>query len=197
MRPGATELTHPQDDGQTPLDPDEALGLIPDWVMTRADLNLAEERNITQGLRWVRRTRQPVLTPEFLRELHRRLFARVWRWAGRYRDSERNIGVAPHHIATELKKLFDDAEAWQRFDSYTIDERAARLHHRLTAIHPFPNGNGRCARIFADLYLVREGRDAFSWGASLPELSRRATYLRAIRLADTHDYAALLAFARA
>lgn len=187
-----------QDDGQTPLDADEARGLLPGWIASRADLNVAEEQNIAHGMTWGSRAirRQPVLTQDFLRRLHQQMLGRVWAWAGRYRDTERNIGLPPHSISTELKKLLDDAVAWDAFDSYPIDERAARLHHRLTFIHPFPNGNGRCARIFVDLYLEQRGARPFSWGVGLPRDAQRRLYIEAVRSADALDYGPLLAFVR-
>lgn len=195
MIPG---ITGPEDDGQTPLDADEARGLLPDWIATRADLNVAEEENIADGMNWGGRAirRRPVLTQDFLRQLHKQMFGRVWAWAGQYRDTERNIGVAPHSISSELKNLLDDAVAWDEFNTYPIDERAVRLHHRLTFIHPFPNGNGRCSRVFVDLYLEQRGAIPFSWGAGLPRDAQRRAYLEAIRAADAHDYAPLLGFVR-
>lgn len=193
-----TGITAPEDDGQTPLDADEARGLLPGWIATRADLNVAEEQNIADGMIWGSRAirRKPVLAQDFLRQLHKQMFGRVWAWAGQYRDTERNIGVPPHSISTELKKLLDDALAWDEFNTYPIDECAVRLHHRLTFIHPFPNGNGRCSRVFADLYLEQRGASPFSWGARLPSDTRRHAYLEAIRTADALDYGPLLEFVR-
>ncbi len=186
------------EDGQTALDPDEAAGLIPAWIATRGDLNVAEEENIREGQAWVRRIvgRRDVLTQDFLRELHDRLFGKVWRWAGTYRASEKNIGVSPSAVATELKKLFDDARAWDEYSTYPIDERAARLHHRLTWIHPFANGNGRTARVLVDAYLARNSSEEFNWGARLPGNEQRPRYIEAIRAADARDYAPLLIFLR-
>jgi len=191
-------LSTPEQDGQTPLDPDEARGLLPDWIATRADLNLAEEQNITTGIAWAARAikRQAVLNQEFLRALHKNMFGRVWQWAGQYRDTERNIGVAPHSITSDLMNLLQDAETWDQFETYSSDERAARLHHRLTVIHPFPNGNGRCARVFTDLYLEQRKAIKFTWGNGLPPEVQRTSYLAAIRAADAHDYSALMAFVR-
>jgi Fic-DOC domain mobile mystery protein B len=184
------------EDGQTALDPDEAGGLIPAWIATRSDLNLAEEENIREGQAWMRRIvgRRDVLTQDFLRELHEHMFGKVWKWAGTYRTSEKNIGVSPSAIATELRNLVDDARAWNGYNTYPIDERAARLHHRLTWIHPFANGNGRTARVFVDAYLAKNGSDEFSWGAPLPANEQRPRYIQAIRAADAKDYAPLLAF---
>ena len=192
------DVTTPEDDGQTPLDPDETEGLLPDWITNRADLNLAEEENIALGMAWGARAhpRRSVLTQEFLRELHRRMFGRVWRWAGQYRHGERNIGIAPHAISSELKKLLDDARAWDEFKSYAIDQCAVRLHHRLTVIHPFPNGNGRCSRVYADLYLEQHGAPPFSWGEKLDGTKRRRIYLDALHAADVLDYQPLLEFVR-
>lgn len=112
-------------------------------------------------------------------------------WAGRYRSSERTIGVAPHQITTQLHHLFADTETWREFDSYTLDEQALRLHHRLTWIHPFPNGNGRVSRLMADYYLEQCGVRRFSWGAGLPGDQARSSYLQAIRDADGGDFETL------
>jgi Fic-DOC domain mobile mystery protein B len=167
-----------------------------DWVATRADLNVAEEQNIAGGIAWGARSikRQPVLTQSFLRALHQNMLGQVWAWAGRYRDTERNIGVAPHAIASEIKILLDDAKAWDELATYPLNERAVRLHHRLTAVHPFPNGNGRCSRVFVDLYLDQHGASPFTWGAGMPAGIQREAYIAALRAADAHDYAPLLAF---
>lgn len=187
------------DDGQTPLDPDEAAGLLQRWITTRGELNEAEELNIQHASRWIRtqrRTGVPVATADYLRGLHRAMFGEVWEWAGTYRQSGKNIGVEAYRIAPELQVLFDDVDAWRQHDTYPLDERAVRLHHRLTWIHPFPNGNGRVSRLMADHYLIRNGADPFTWGATLPAADARTRYLAAIRLADGHDYSGLMAFVR-
>ncbi len=187
--------------GQTPLDPDEANGLIPNWVATRGDLNEAETDNINRAYAWAHsalRRREQVASDSFLRGLHAAMFGLVWTWAGTYRTTERNIGVAPHQIGMQLRLLFDDTQAWREFNTYPVDEQAYRLHHRLTAIHPFPNGNGRSSRLMADYYLTQSGAAPFTWGAMrIPRASVRTTYLQAIRAADCGNYAALADFVRA
>jgi Fic-DOC domain mobile mystery protein B len=189
------------EDGQTPLDPDEATGLKLAWIATRSDLNDAEGANIVSGMRWGGRQIRgkklaEVATEGFLRELHARMFGNVWKWAGTFRQTERNIGVAPYQIAMQLRHLFDDVQAWQEFMTYPLDVQAAHLHHRLTFIHPFPNGNGRCSRVIADLFLQRHGSEPFSWGPAPHGAAVRQQYLAAIRAADTGDIHPLLAFAR-
>ena len=188
-------------DGQTPLDPDEALGLKLAFVTTRGDLNAAEGSNIASGMKWAEtqvRSGVAVASEAFLCNLHVKLFGQVWEWAGAYRHTERNIGVDPLQIRVELRQLFDDVGAWIEFSTYPLDEQAARLHHRLTWIHPFPNGNGRTSRAMADLYLASRGAATFSWGANtdLAPGEIRARYLAAVRAADGHDLAPLMAFVR-
>lgn len=189
----------PAEGGQTPIDPDEAAGLKLSFVTTRGDLNAAEATNIALGMRWAEaqvRAGVVVASAEFLRRLHAELFGQVWTWAGNYRRTERNIGVEPLQIQVQLRQLFDDVAAWAKLATYPLDEQAARLHHRLTWIHPFANGNGRTSRAMADLYLLSQGGQALSWGAGLQPGEARARYLEAVRAADTHDLKPLLAFVR-
>lgn len=187
--------------GATPLDPDEIESLIPTHIRTRRELDQWEQENILAADRWLfsPRTRRNIeLTRSFVVLVHTRMFDRTWRWAGQFRRTERNIGVDPRVIAVELRGLLDDAEYWLANGTYHLDEVAARLHHRLVAIHPFPNGNGRHARMFADAVLFREGKPRFSWGSGnlleTGELRRR--YLGALRAADAHDIRPLLEFVR-
>ena len=186
--------------GATPIDPDEAAGLIPE-ISTRYELNLFEEENILEAFRWARRSRK--LKREFctisgLRSLHRKMFSRVWKWAGTFRRSEKNIGVAPHNIQTELGQLCGNVEFQVEHHSLPLELIATSFHHQLTRIHPFPNGNGRHARLSADLLLIFRGVRPFSWGqASLLSAGEgRAEYLSALRYADNGDLEPLLKFAR-
>jgi len=188
-------------DGATPLGPGEREGLLQSWITTRNDLNEAEQENILKGAAWARRAGRAVarlLTVDFALLLHRRMFGEVWRWAGTYRLTERNIGIAVHRIPSETPPPFDDARYWVDHATYPPDEIAVRLHHRLVAIHPFPNGNGRHARLMADLLLERLEGQTFSWGGgSLTDVGAlRAAYVAALRAADNHDVAPLVRFAR-
>jgi len=93
-------------DGQTPLDPDDAEGLLL-AIDTRRELNGAEELNIRYGIRWAQRRvrRENPLDLLFARELHRRMYGRVWRCAGTFRTSATNIGVDAVHIAASTQEL--------------------------------------------------------------------------------------------
>lgn len=196
MSAPATDTLFEAGEGQTPLDPDDAEGLLLD-VDTRRELNDAEELNIQAGIRWGQRQtrRENPLDLVFARELHRRMFGRVWRWAGTFRTTGKNIGVDAAHIATAAQQLMDDAGYWISHDVYPGDESFARFHHRLVQIHCFPNGNGRHARALTDLALLKLGRQAFGWGASLGRASR-TEYIASLRAADAGDVARLVAFVR-
>lgn len=190
--------------GATPIDADEAEGLLQAHVSTRRELDELEEVNIQLGLEWAQRRailgrgRADVLTEAFLYELHRRMFSAVWAWAGRVRRTDKNIGVDKFTIRPEVRKLVDDARYWRDNEVYGPDELAVRFHHRLVWIHPFPNGNGRHARMMADLLTQRAGRPPFSWGgASLIATSElRTAYISALRQADQGDVRPLMEFAR-
>ena len=153
-------------DGATPLDPNELGGLKFKHITTREQLDELEQANIQSGLRWLARHRGDVLTDDFAVTLHMRLFGEVWEWAGTFRRTGKNIGIDPVHIAAELRMLMDNARYWAEHKTYSASEAAIRLHHRLVHIHPFPNGNGRHARIMADAMLSRVYRGRpIDWAA--------------------------------
>jgi Fic-DOC domain mobile mystery protein B len=185
--------------GATPLDPEEAAGLIPSHITTQGQLNEWELANILQGESWAfSRNHKKLLTREFVRQLHKRMFGETWRWAGTFRTTEKNIGIEPSQIASALHDLCEDAKVQLVHKSYPLDEIAARFSHRLVAIHPFANGNGRHSRTIADLLLVQNGAERFTWGAvNLVAASEtRDRYIDALRAADAKNYGPLLAFVR-
>lgn len=188
------------DDAATPLTPEEMQDLIPAHIADRRDLNAAEQENIARAQDWaLNGRRRDLLSEAFARDLHRRMLGDVWRWAGKFRTSQRNIGIDYWLIAVQLRLLLDDVKAWIEYRTYPPDEIAVRFHHRLVLIHPFPNGNGRHARLMADLLVMQLGRERFSWGRdSLREAgAARARYIQSLRAADNGDISELLAFARA
>jgi Fic-DOC domain mobile mystery protein B len=188
-------------DGQTLLDPDEVAQILRPAVATLAELDLVEQENIARATLWVfGRLRMPesVLDEPFLRRLHRRMVGEVWRWAGSYRTTTRNIGVEPWRIRDEIVGLLGDARFWVEHETWDPVEICVRFHHRLVAIHPFPNGNGRHARLAADTLAVSLGREPPGWGRGLDLAAAdlRASYIDALRSADGGDAAALVRFAR-
>ena len=186
-------------DSATPLDPDELAGLKFKHVSTRGELDQLEQAVITDCLKWLARQKHPdVLSEGFVLELHKRLFGSVWKWAGSFRHTEKNTGVDPVQVAIHIRQLLDDAKYWVEHGTYPPRELAARFHHKLVSIHPFPNGNGRHARIMADTVLTKLLHEpAIDWagGYRLEAMNeRRNEYIAALRAADRHDFSALLEF---
>jgi Fic-DOC domain mobile mystery protein B len=187
-------------EGATPLDPNEIDGLLLSHITTRAELDRWEQENIAEAEVWsFRRKHRDILTDGFARRLHKRMFGNVWRWAGTYRKTGKNIGIDALQIAIELRILCDNCTAWIEHVVYPPDEIAVRFHHRLTAIHPFANGNGRHARLMTDILLVHHlQRPRFPWGGGnlISAGECRQRYIAALRAADKHDYGPLLVFVR-
>lgn len=187
-------------EGATPIDPDEAGGLLLTHITTRGELDRWEQDNIVEALTWLDRTVPTViLNEQFVKELHRRMFANVWKWAGHFRRTDRNIGCPWHQISMVLSNLCDDAVLWIELQEYPPDEIAIRFHHRLVLIHPFPNGNGRHARLMTDLLLEHIlNCSRFTWGSE--DLSRggdtRQRYIAALHAADKYNYEPLRKFVR-
>jgi Fic-DOC domain mobile mystery protein B len=191
-------IHYPED--STPLDPDEIEGLRFKHITTRGELDHLEQANIQSGIDWMRRSkRKNILTENYVCELHKRLFGQVWKWAGTFRRTSKNIGIDPFLINVELRKLLDDLTYWAAHDVYSPYEAALRFHHRLVAIHPFPNGNGRHARIMADAVLIKQYQlPPISWADNddLQSMDkRRAQYIQALRAADKGDYQLLFSYA--
>lgn len=186
--------------GATPLDPDEAAGLMPRHITTQGELNVWEQANILQAEKWAfRQKNTQILTEGFVRDLHRKMFDNTWRWAGTFRSSNKNIGMDWAQIAMQLKNLLDNTQYQVEHAVFPEDEIAVRFHHQLVWIHPFPNGNGRHARIMADLLIMQLGKGRFSWGSGISLMEQndvRKRYIEALRAADQHDVEPLLVFAR-
>jgi len=189
--------------GNTPLDPDEMEGLIPRHVTTQGELNQVEQANILEAMTWIiGRSHPDILTESFLRELHKKMFKDVWKWAGKYRKSLKNLGVSADQVPVEIKKLCEDAQFWIQNKTYPWDEIGVRFHHRLVVIHPFPNGNGRHARLATDVLMRNNSQKVFAWGGESEIVtidsvsSTRKGYLAALRAADKGDFKLLLEFVR-
>ena len=184
----------------TPIDLDEEEGLLLTHITTQGDLDRWEHDNILKALAWIEETKPTdILNEQFIKQLHKRMFGNVWKWAGQFRKSDKNIGVSWPEIPTSLKNLCDDVPVWIDAESESPEEMAVRFHHRLVSIHPFPNGNGRHARLMADILLENVlGGSPFTWGNQ--DLSRpsefRSRYIKALQEADAGNLIPLLKFAK-
>ena len=190
-------ITNENVDGAPPLDLDELAGLKFKHITTRNQLDELEQANIVKGLLWLKKniSRNDVLTSHFAMDLHKALFKDVWAWAGTYRLTEKNIGIDPFTIPVELRNLLDDLAAWTKFDTYPATEAVLRFHHKLVKIHPFPNGNGRFSRIYADIVAEKYfGIAPIAWGGKDLDImtQTRKDYINALRVADGGDLSLLL-----
>ena len=187
-----------QPDDATPLTPEEREGLIPSHVALRSELNEVEQQNVLLATTWALERRRDPVDEGFAKRLHRRMFGKVWKWAGKYRTTDKNIGVSRWQIQTELNRAFGDVRYWIENETYPPDEIAVRFHHAIVFVHPFPNGNGRWSRLMADILILRLGHSKFTWGSSTLRAAdeMRRAYIAALKSADGHDFTALLAFAR-
>ena len=188
--------------GQTPLDEEEKRDLIPS-IVTREDLDAFEQENILEARQWVMKksvlVRQDIFSEKFLLNLHKRMFGQVWKWAGKFRKSNKNIGVDYYQIPSELRLLLDDANYWLEHQTYSVSDMAVIFHHRLVKIHLFSNGNGRHARMCADVIVAKFGGNKLTWGGNFDlakpdEICNR--YISALRDADRGNYDSLKVFSQ-
>ena len=189
-------------DGQTPLDEDEKDGLLINSISTRGELDEFEQQNIENAIQWILTRKfknEQIFTEAFIQDLHKRMYGKVWQWAGKYRRTNKNIGVDKLQIPVDLKALLDDAMYWITNDVFPPDEVAIRFKHKLVSIHCFPNGNGRHSRLMADIIIEKiYNQPVFTWGGanSSNENDIRDKYLRAIKAADKGEFSLLLEFVR-
>ena len=187
-------------EGATPLTNDDLNGLIPSHYTSKSQLDAHEQANIIQARNWAfgsRKLKKELVSYSGLMLLHKKMFEDTWEWAGKLRAVQTNIGIEPFQISSELGQLTGDVSYWVENKTFPLVELAVRFHHRLVWIHPFPNGNGRHARLAADLLVKFHGGSELTWGrANLSiDSENRKKYILALRCADKHDFADLIDFA--
>ncbi len=189
-------------DGQSPLSEEEKEGLLIKSITTRGELDELEQLNIEKAVEWTlnkKFLKEKILSEAFIKSVHKKMLGDVWEWAGKFRRSEKNIGVECIRIGVELRMLLDDTKYWIKNDTYPPDEIAIRFKHRLVNIHCFPNGNGRHSRIMADIIIESVfKKDVFTWNNSnlVKPNSARKEYIESIKKADNGIIEPLLDFAR-
>jgi Fic-DOC domain mobile mystery protein B len=188
--------------GQTPLSEEELDGLLIPSITTREELDEFEQLNIEKAIQWTfgkKINAEKLFTEKFIKDLHKRMYGEVWKWAGSFRNSEKNLGIKSYLIPLQLKQLLDDVIYWHQNNTFPPVELAIRFKHQLVSIHCFPNGNGRHSRLMADLILEKLYMQPFlSWGSSnlVKADDKRKNYIRAIKMADNHDLHPLIDFAK-
>ena len=188
-------------EGQTPINEDEKKDLLIKSITTQSELDEFEQLNIEKAIEWVISKKfnpDDILTEQFIKKLHKKMYSDVWKWAGKFRMSEKNIGVNWVKVGIELKYLLDDTKYWIVNKTYPADEVAILFKHRLVSIHCFPNGNGRHSRLMADIIIESIfNKEIFTWHNSnmIKPNETRKKYIAAIREADNGNIKHLLEFA--
>jgi len=189
-------------EGQTPLDEAEKEGLKINSITTQGELDEFEQLNIEKAVEWtINANLKPdkILTEKFVKGLHKKMYGDVWKWAGQFRRSEKNIGIEWNQIGIELKYLLDDTKYWIENNSFSPEEIAIRFKHRIVSIHCFPNGNGRHSRMMADIIMESIfSKEIFSWHQSnmVKADETRKAYINALREADNGNIESLIKFAK-
>lgn len=185
--------------GQTPLPENWREDLIPEHITWLSELNEFESQNIDKALQkhLFGMSRINPCFPEHLNRVHQDMFDEVWTWAGKYRNLNLNIGCSKEMVAQNVKQLCDDLKFWIENKTYSPEEIAIRFHHRLVSIHPYINGNGRHARIVADILIKKLKGQELTWGkrSLSKEGPDRKKYITALLKADKGDYSPLIQFA--
>ena len=182
-------------EGETPLD--DISGLIPN-ISTRSELDVVESDNILDA--FLKYTTSPAqlanvsFDTQFLQKLHKEMFGKVWTWAGTFRTTQTSIGIEATNIREALYRLMDDLTYWEQ--TWDNKDTAVKLHYTLVNIHPFPNGNGRCGRLFTDLWISSRGEDTIDWGEeSIDKVGEtRTEYIKALQEVDSNGYERLKHF---
>ncbi|MEZ5040310.1 MAG: mobile mystery protein B [Saprospiraceae bacterium] len=186
--------------GQTPISEEEKAGLKIKSISTMGELDEFEQQNIEEAIEWTLRKApavETILSEEFVNLVHEKMFNNVWRWAGSYRLTNKNIGVVYYRIRQEVHNLMNDCKYWIENDVYPPDEIAIRFKHRLVSIHLFPNGNGRHSRLMGDILIEALNKKPFTWGSqTIDQNESRKEYIDALRAADKGDYTGLIQFSR-
>jgi len=189
-------------DGQTPLSDEEQEGLKIPSITSREELDEFEQLNIEKAIQWTfgkKLKGEQLFSEKFIKDLHKKMYGDVWKWAGLFRISEKNIGIKSYQISSSLKQLLDDALFWYYNETYNAEELAIRFKHRLVSIHCFANGNGRHSRLMADLIMEKlYNKTFFTWGSTnlVKATDTRKQYIKAVKIADLFDYQPLILFAQ-
>jgi len=188
--------------GQTPLDEEEKEGIKIKPITTQGELDEFEQLNIEKAVEWTIHANlkpEKILTEKFVKDLHKRMYGDVWKWAGEFRKTEKNIGITWTQIGTELKNLLDDTKYWIENKTFSSGEIAIRFKHRIVSIHCFPNGNGRHSRMMADIIMESIfDENIFTWHQSnmVSANEKRKEYIHSLKAADNGNINPLIEFAK-
>lgn len=129
----------------------------------------------------------------YILKIHKIALDHLYSFAGKYRDVNISKGGFPFAAARFLPqtmKVFEDEILSQLPQTYQDEEQLikdiATVHAELLFIHPFREGNGRTARILANLMCRKQGFPALRF--ELINEEEFENYVSAIQQAKNKDY---------
>jgi len=183
------------------------------------ELQKQEAIGVIRASRFIRKQAglDGTITVDTIYQIHKEIFINAWpEIAGNFRNENLKITgskhLPPHHskvlgFMKEVDKIFrDSVEKLKKIDGafllgvsdfteeigQQIDDVvgvAAWIHHKITYIHPFRDGNGRTARLSGNLVLERYGLVGISIKIERENKNRYRQALSQIDRVD--DYAPL------
>jgi len=131
--------------------------------------------------------RQKKITEDIIKDVHKIILSKIdENYAGRYRDvNVRILGAVKS--PTRFEKVPKEMKEYIEYinknpENLNSIELAALIHYNLVEIHPFSDGNGRCARLLMNLFLMQHG-----YPISMVLKVDRKKYYDRLRKADKDD----------
>ena len=179
--------------------PFDGSGLKIKSIKTRRQLNEAEFESILRVTKkYLMSKPSQKLAPftfGWLLELHQEILGSIWSWAGEIRTTQKNIGVSANIVTAELGVIAIESEKRHSETGDLVIATAAEFHHRAVWVHPFEDGNGRWARLLANIWLMQHDQPVIIWPASDlrdTESPIRGEYIAAMKHADLRNYGPLI-----
>jgi len=130
-------------------------------------------------------------------EIHRQWLEAIYPWAGEYRGVNVSKGGFMFAAAAQIPRLMEafarrelaQETPCQGMEPARLAVALAHTHAELVLIHPFREGNGRCARVLAYLMAVQAGLPSLDFS---PFTGRgKPVYFAAVQAAMGNNYAPL------
>jgi len=165
-----------------------AIGLVEFEGFLRADIILTEAL-----------TPATTFTLHYLLEMHRLALGQLYAFAGRYREVNISKGgfafPAARFLPASMKQF---EQEWLRKplpnDLAALLYLVGAIHGELLFIHPFREGNGRTARLLANLMLEQQGYARLRW--DLIDEAAFPHYVAAVQQSGLGNYVPMQALMR-
>ncbi|RRA99111.1 Fic/DOC family protein [Larkinella rosea] len=165
----------------------EAIGLAEFEGFLSAEIRLTEQ--LTSRTRF---------TCQYIRKMHKLALGHLYGFAGKWRDVNLSKGgfvfAAAHFLPNSMQSL-ETAVLASLPNRYATHEQLvhdlAVVHAELLFIHPFREGNGRTARLLANLMCRKQGLNSLRWEKIEPNEGAEisfTSYIHAVQQAAGQNY---------